>query len=199
MLLMLAFSYTRGLAMFYLLTPIIFARPVAECATWCAKAPQERANIVGSDPVLKYLQKRSTMTTIICLAFSTFITAVSWRQIGIGPPSSVMPKSALEFVSRAGIKGNVFNSYDFGGALIFLGIPTFIDSRQPPYTDDFFREEFNAEAVADKTGAFQLLDRYEVEWAILKPTVALPRVLVESKKWDEVYSDNNAIVLVRHR
>ena len=38
MVLILGLSYARGLAIFYLLTPIIFARPVAECAPWLLAA-----------------------------------------------------------------------------------------------------------------------------------------------------------------
>ena len=133
------------------------------------------------------------------LALATFATAASWRQLGIGPPNSVVPKTALDFVRKVGITGNVFNSYNFGGALIFSGIPTFINSRTPPYTDDFLRESFETENLVDMKKAFQLLDHYKVEWVILRPKVALVRALAESNRWDEVYSDKYSVVLVRHR
>jgi hypothetical protein len=203
MMLILALSYTRGLGIFYLLTPIILARPLSECATWC-RAAQVGASSwsAGSsqDPVLLYLHKRPIMVPMIFLMFAVLATAASWRQLNIGPPSSVVPKEALDFVRKAGIMGNVFNSYNFGGALIFSEIPAFIDSRTPPYTDDFLRQSYEIENLLDgEKSAFRLLDDYKVEWVIVRPKVALARALTESNLWDQVYSDKYAVVLVRHR
>ena len=42
MTLILGLSYTRGLAMFFLLMPVIFARPVTECASWFLDAQRAR-------------------------------------------------------------------------------------------------------------------------------------------------------------
>ena len=207
MVLILGLSYTRGLMIFYLLTPIIFARPVAECATWFLAAQGKHVQssqatdswkaASSSDPVLLYLQKRSIMIPAIFLAGAILVTAASWRQIGIGPPNSVAPKAAMDFVKKAGITGNVFNSYNFGGYLIFKGIPTFIDGRQPPYTDNFLREYFDTVRLADSKRAFQLLDQYKVEWVLLLPTDPLAKALAESDQWNDVYSDKYAVVLVR--
>lgn len=209
LILILGLSYTRGLVMFYLLTPIILARPVSERAAWFRKAQRERiqsseavdsgrvANSV--DPVLLYLQKGSVMIPAVCLAGAIFVTAVSWRQIGDGPPDQVAPRAAIDFVKREGITGNVFNSYIFGGYLIFKGIPTFIDGRQPPYTDKFLREYFDTIRLADIKGAFQLLDQYKVKWVLLQPTDPLAKALAEGDQWNEVYTDKYSAVLVRSR
>jgi hypothetical protein len=209
MLLILCLSYARGLTMFYLLTPIILAKPIAECASWCQAAQHigvETSQTAGSwraantsDPVLLYLQKRSKIIPAIVLAVATLATTASWRQIGIGPPESVAPKAALDFVTSAGITGNVFNSYNFGGYLIFKGIPTFIDGRAPPYTDDFLKEYSDAVTLADIKAAFQLLDQYKVTWVLLLPTDPLAKALAESDQWNEVYSDKDSVVLVRSR
>ena len=107
------------------------------------------------------------------------------------------PKAALDFVSKAGITGNVFNSYNFGGYLIFKGIPTFIDGRAPPYTDEFLKEAFDAVGLADMKSAFQLLDQYKVTWVLLLPRDPLAKALVESDQWNEVYSDKYSVVIVR--
>ena len=207
MLLILGLSYTRGLTMFFLLTPIIFARPLADCASWFRSAqhiliPQTaepRTAADASDPVLLYLHKRSKMIPAIFLAMAVLVTAASWHQIEMGPPASAAPKAALDFVTKAGITGNVFNSYNFGGYLIFKGIPTFIDGRAPPYTDDFIREYFDAEGAADIKSSFRLLDRYKVTWVLLLPKDPLAKALTESDQWNEVYSDKYSVVIVRSR
>ena len=209
MILILGLSYTRGLAMFYLLTPIIFTQPIADCASWFRAAQRKRVQssqaadlwkaASSSDPVLHYLQKRSTMIPAIFLTMAALVTAASWRQMGIGPPDSVAPKAAMDFVRKAGITGNVFNNYNFGGYLIFRGIPTFIDGRQPPYTDNFLREYFDAVRLADIKSAFQLLDQYKVTWVLLLPTDPLAKALAESEQWNDAYLDKYSVVLVRSR
>jgi hypothetical protein len=200
MLLVLCLSYTRGLTMFFLLTPIIFARPISACAPWCRVEQLTSSQSASSlDPVLLFLQRGSPKMPAVFLAVAVLVTAASWRQIGIGPPHSVAPKAALDFVKNAGITGNVFNSYNFGGYLIFKGIPTFIDGRVPPYTDEFLKETFEAVELADKKSAFQLLDNYKVTWVLLLPRDPLARALAESDQWNEVYSDKYSVVIVRSR
>jgi hypothetical protein len=202
--LILGLSYTRGLVIYYLLTPIIFARPVSESAAWClaAEPPQIEGSrkMAGSlDPVMLYLQKRLLMIPALFLMVAALVTAAAWRSIGVGPPNAVAPKAAIDFVSKAGVTGNVFNSYIFGGYLIFKGIPTFVDGRQPPYTDKFLREYSNTVTAADPKGALQLLDQYKVRWVLLQPTEPLVKVLSKSEQWNSIYSDKDAVVLVRSR
>src|SRR5262249_2105478 len=63
MVTILGLSYTRGLVLFFLLTPIILTRPLLECAVWWRALPpaSERSDQTddASDSVLLYLQKRA--------------------------------------------------------------------------------------------------------------------------------------------
>jgi len=205
MVLILGLSYARGLAIFYLLTPIIFARPVSDCGPGlgaqpkCVQCSQPTVAVTSLDPVLLFLQKRSIMIPVICLVGAILVTAVFWRPMGLGPPDSVAPKAAVDFVEKAGITGNVFNSYNFGGYLIFRGIPTFVDGRQPPYADKFLQEYYDTIKLRDSVRAFQLLDRYKVEWVLLLPEEPLAKSLAERNQWNNVYSDKDAVVFVRSR
>jgi len=200
--LILGLRYSRGLTMFYLLTPIIFAKPVADAiwfrATQLDFSQPEGSRTTGNmDPVLLYLQKRSIMIPTMFLAVAIAATAASWHLTGIGPPDSAAPKAALDFVRNAGITGNVFNNYNFGGYLIFKGIPTFIDGRLPPHTDDFLKEYDDAVTLADIKNPFRLLDKYDVKWVLLLPSDPLVKALAASNLWNDVYSDKFAVVFVR--
>jgi hypothetical protein len=124
-------------------------------------------------------------------------TAFSWRIANSGPPGSVTPKAAIDFVRQNGISGNVFNSYDFGGYLIFSGIPTFVDGRVMPYTDDFLWRHAEAVNLIDINKAFQLLDNFKVTWTILHPMEPLAKALARSALWYEAYSDKYSVVFVR--
>ena len=135
----------------------------------------------------------------VSLAVAVLATVVSWRVIDSGPPGATAPRAAIDFVRRAGISGNVFNSYSFGGYLIFLGIPTFIDGRIPPYADNFVRKYFEAVDLVSSKDAFQMLDDYKIKWIILKPTERLTQALTENPMWHKVFSDNDAVIFVPHQ
>ena len=201
MMMFLGLSHIRGLLMFFLVAPIILARPIASHSVWWRATrvadPNSSESTGALDPVLSYFQKRPIMIPAICLAVAALATAYSWRYTNSGPDRSIAPKAAIDFVRQNGISGNVFNSYDFGGYLIFSGIPTFIDGRVTPYTDDFLRKHSEAVNLVDINKAFLLLDEYKVTWVILHPIEPLAKALARSALWDEVYSDNYSVVFVR--
>ena len=192
----IGFSYARGLIVFFLLAPIILARPVAARASYFrpqlfdAKHPNK-----GSDPVLRYLQRRSIAIAAVCMAIAALATVSSgWRSIA--PPKSFAPEEAIDFVKRTHITGNVFNSYNFGGYLIFSGIPTFIDGRNLA-GDDFLRKYAEAVNLIDIDKTFQMLDDYKISWILLRPVEPLSKAIARSAAWDRVYSDEYSIVFVR--
>ena len=117
----------------------------------------------------------------------------------VSPPKSIAPKAAIDFVKRTNITGNVFNDYNFGGYLIFSGIPTFVDGRALPFGDAFIHKYFDAASLTNINRTFEMLDEYKVTWVILHPKAPLALALARSGLWDEAYSDKSSIVLVRRR
>ena len=117
---------------------------------------------------------------------------LTWGSQDLEPPRSAAPRAGIHFARLAGISGRVFNSYDFGGYLIFSGIPTFVDGRAELYGDAFLRKYFEAVGLVDIRDAFRLLDEYKIDWIILKPAVPLARALQESNGWNNVYSDDTS-------
>jgi hypothetical protein len=199
MMMFIGLSHIRGLFMLFLLAPIILARPISARASWflAAQLADGRSSKSATDPVLYYLQNRPITMPAVVLALAAMVTGYSWQEISIGPPPSISPKAAMDFVRKAGITGNVFNSQNFGSYLIFVGIAPFIDGREPPYTDDFVRRYLNAVTLSDIDDAFRLLDEYQVRWVLLKPDEPLTKALAQSAVWDKVYSDNYSIVFVQ--
>jgi len=51
-------------------------------------------------------------------------------------------------------------------------------------------------AISLGTGWGEILDKYRIEWAILRTDSALARAL-EDRSWEIVYQDDTATVLVR--
>jgi hypothetical protein len=192
--------YVRGLLMFFFVIPAILARPAGASSRYLApllpdaKSPESAD---ASDPALEFLHKRAKPIFAICAALAVLLTASTiWRN-DVVPPKAITPKAALDFVRRTNITGNVFNSYQFGGYLIFSGIPTFIDGRAELYGDAFVRKYAETENIVDINSAFDLLDEYKVNWVLLAPKEPLAKALGRNEPWDQVYSDEDAVVFVR--
>jgi hypothetical protein len=134
-----------------------------------------------------------------CLALAALATATMWRRDDIAPPKSITPEGAIDFVRRANITGNVFNNQQFGGYLIWSGIPVFIDGRLEVYGDAFIRKYAETLGLADVAKAYAVLDEYEVRWTILNPYEPLVGALAQNAAWEKVYADADAVVFARRR
>lgn len=106
---------------------------------------------------------------------------------------AIAPTPALAAAQQAGLTGPVFNDYDFGGYLIFEGVPVFVDGRIDLYGDDFMRA-YAAALDGEGDALPRLLDRYRVAWALLKPDEAAVAVLDRDPAWERVYADASAVV-----
>jgi hypothetical protein len=62
-------------------------------------------------------------------------------------PNDFTPAAALDHAMKADVTGPVLNDYDFGGYLIFRGVPTFFDGRTLPFGKQFALDYFDAFAV----------------------------------------------------
>lgn len=198
----LGLTHTRGLTTFFLALPVILARPLSAQVAWCRPADVNNdlslcGRVEKPDPVLQFLCKRFVAIPTICLVLAVFGTAVSWRFKNVGPDKSIAPKAAIDFVRKAEIKGNVFNSYAFGGYLIFSNIPTFIDGRMFPFTDEFIQKFAQTIAINNLDNALKVLDDYNVRWTLLLPREPLTKALAGSKSWKKIYADEYAVVFAR--
>jgi hypothetical protein len=187
--------------MFFLLAPIILARPLSACAWFLAPQLSEfpgAASEEAADYVLQFIRRRFGVVTTGCAAIAALVSLSTLWMPNIAPPPSTAPRDALDFVQRKNITGHVFNDYDFGGFLIFAGIPTFVDGRALPFGDEFLHRYFDAVDLVDIAAAFKLLDDYKISWIILKPIEPLAKEIAQSPSWDKVYTDQYSIVFVRH-
>jgi hypothetical protein len=189
----LGFSYSRGFILFLLVVPFIVARPAAQQVSMLKAQGLDEPN----DPVLRFFHRHAGAITVVCCSLAVIATVFSWRFQELEPPASAAPRGAINYVKDANIGGRVFNSYDFGGYLIFSGIPTFVDGRADLYGDEFLRRYFAALNLIDQEASFRLLDDYKIDWAILRPSEPLAKALYASMTWRNVYSDESAVVFIR--
>jgi hypothetical protein len=140
----------------------------------------------------------AAMATSWSIAFQ--LRAAEWRY----------PAGAADFLLAHHITGHIFNTYEYGGYLIWRLWPAqqvFIDGRSLSETlfQDYGRILYNVEEPGQN--AQQLLDRYGVQTIVmntfeysgglvyrLAPALADP----QQTEWKLVYEDPTAIVLMRH-
>jgi hypothetical protein len=113
--------------------------------------------------------------------------------------NKLLPVKAAEFISNAGISGRMFNSYHFGGYLIYRLFPkqlVFIDGRADMYGDSFFKDYLNIiDLGPDWKGTF---DKYKIDYVITGKHEPLSQLLVSNGEFRLVYNDLNDAVLVRN-
>ena len=109
------------------------------------------------------------------------------------------PVAAVEYLNSAPLNGNMFNQYGWGGYLIYATQPfrpVFIDGRADMYGEEIFKEYQKVVGIDKDTE--EILDKYQVNWVIYPHDSALVRYLLAGKRWNEVYRDEEASVLLRN-
>lgn len=103
------------------------------------------SNIIGN----KLSEKDSISTwkwvsiiLVVSLSFFVWGYQKEYREFGLHVRRGYYPEGVVKFIKEKGIKGNIFNSFDYGGFLIWHLYPqlkVFIDGRVPTvYSEDFF-------------------------------------------------------------
>jgi hypothetical protein len=137
--------------------------------------------------------------TLLCLTLAAVFAAGMIRFGGIAPPAATTPSAAFAYSRAAGLKGRVFNHYDFGGFLIRAGIPTFIDGRGELYGGDFIKRYVEAVNLSGDEPLEQVLDRYKIDWTFLGKDQPANKLLARLPGWRRAYSDDTATIFVRDR
>ncbi len=105
------------------------------------------------------------------------------------------PVTAVDYLESSGLaEGRGYNSYNWGGYLIWRGLPVFIDGRADVYGDDFmvyYRRTMDLDANWRDP-----LQDYDVDYIIMERGSALFTLLDASGEWRAVYSDDVAQIYI---
>ncbi|HWQ84555.1 MAG TPA: hypothetical protein VN363_08320, partial [Anaerolineales bacterium] len=105
-----------------------------------------------------------------------------------------LPVAAAQAVMQAAPEGNLFNSYNYGGYLVWAlrDYPVFVDGRTDLYSDEIISEWLAA--VRAEPGWEEILDRREIGVILIEPETPLTAVLAGQPGWEELYRDEIAVV-----
>jgi hypothetical protein len=110
--------------------------------------------------------------------------------------AGLYPVHAVDYLEISGLSERPgYNSYNWGGYLIWRDIPVFVDGRADVYGDSFlffYRQAFDAGFNWQEP-----LDQYDVEYVLMERGSPLNSLLDLHPDWSEVYHDDVAQIFVR--
>ncbi len=109
------------------------------------------------------------------------------------------PVKAVEYLRQHAVSGPMFNSYNFGGYLIWSLGPerkVFVDGRSEIYEDggslaDYFH------ITHLQQGALAVLRSYGIQACLVERDAPLATMLSAQPEWRKVYADNLSVLFVR--
>ena len=184
-LLHLALSAERNSEVLGLLAPLFLAAPLAR------QFPPLAATGTGTGIGGRHAVLAAVLLVLLIPATVGFAALLDYQ-----PAARMAPARAVEAL-KAADPGPVLNDYNFGGYLVYAGVPTFIDGRTELYGSAFTLQHHRALSLADLAGLAKLLDTYGIGATLLAPTTPAVAYLDTLPGWKRLYADDIAVVHVR--
>ncbi len=138
------------------------------------------------------------LLAVIILAAAVRIAVTLSPQAYLAAEEKSLPAGAVRFIQAEKPAGPLFNSYNWGGYLIFKlwpAYPVYIDGRTDLYDDAFIRRYVDVTVAND--GWRQTLDDDGINLVLIENNSVLDKFLRISSAWQEVYRDKMAVIFAR--
>lgn len=176
-LLHFALAQVRNTDLLAMLAPLYLAAPLAR---QLKTEPDEEAAASG---------RGIGLAAVIVIAVATVLALMR----SVYPDGKMAPRAAIAAADLRDA-GPVLNDYQFGGYLIFAGIPIFVDSRGELYGGKFILRVYRDLNLVDLPDFLKLLDQYKIRATLLAPRTPAVKLLDRLPDWQRVYSDGVAVV-----
>src|SRR6185312_11169969 len=188
-------SHVRNAELLALITPLAIAPVLAR--DWPAMRRDPDGKMLFSG-----LSRPASLRAVgVGLTLAVVYTAALVRFAGIRPPEATMPSAAIEYALGHGLKGHVLNHYGYGGYLISLGIPTFIDGRGELFGGEFIKKYADTVHLrgSDPEMLQKTLDKYAIDWTLLLKEQPANKLLAILPGWRQGYTDDKSTIFVREK
>jgi hypothetical protein len=109
--------------------------------------------------------------------------------------AKIYPVEAVDFLEKSGLSNKRgYNSYMWGGYLIWQDVPVFIDGRADVYGDNFIFSYLDAINLTKRWR--EPLEEFNVDYVLIDNSNRLSIMLAEAADWQEAYRDEIAVVFV---
>jgi hypothetical protein len=113
-----------------------------------------------------------------------------------GKVAKQFPVRAVEYLRQHPVPGPMFNTYGYGGYLVWSGHKVFIDGRGDLYEHGGVLSDYMHITLA-RPGALAVLQGYHVGSCLLERDEPMSTILSTSSNWKKIYSDNISALFVR--
>lgn len=185
----------RNIALFALAAPIVFTRHAEPALQELSE--KLAVNLSTSAQPTRMQASLNWILLAAVIAFVLFRVATIFpAQANQAVYASQVPVAAVEYLQRENPSGQLFNSYNWGGYLIWAlpEYPVFVDGRTDLYSDDLLSEWL--QIAGAEPGWQARLSQREVNLILLEPQWPLVQVL-ESDGWRQIYEDDMAVIYSR--
>jgi hypothetical protein len=179
----------RNIALFALAAPPALTRHAAALLeAWRPRSPAA-------------LHKKSWLNIVLlALVFCAVLAKISLvlpRAANEAFFRETLPVQAVAYLQAEAPPGQMFNSYNWGGYLLWAlpEYPVFVDGRTDLYDDAVIGEWVQVMRAAD--GWQDVLDEYGVNLILVEAGSTLDRVLERELGWLNRYRDDQAVIYVR--
>lgn len=134
------------------------------------------------------------------LVFAALLGVVGWTGQTIldneETIASHFPVAAVDYLLAHDLaQARGYNSYGWGGYLIWRGLPVFVDGRADLYGDDFLR--FYRQTLELQPNWAEPLDQFDVQYVLIERGAPLAALLAIHPEWQAVYTDDIAQIFTR--
>ena len=186
----LMFAHIRFASLFAILTPLLIATPLTRQFPFLALNSQ-----MTSQPAFFEVMSRASRAAFypLCALVALGISSFSAFGPPVSPKPGISPAAAVDYMVEKNItEQKLYNSYDFGGYLIFRNIKTFIDGRSDQLFLHGFTDRLFALLEQHPRQFTPFLSEYGVTVALVVPSSVESQELAASSEWDKIYSDEVA-------
>ncbi len=158
--------------------------------------------IINVKPVIKPQSRLFKWSAPILMVIAALAATLHFSQIVQSQQNSEetnFPKAAVNWIANNQPKGNLFNSYNWGGYIIWRLYPqyqVFIDGRADVYGDSFINNYVNVYRA--QPGWEQTLNSFSINLVLIDPGSPLARALIQSPGWKIVFEDNLSVVFQKY-
>jgi hypothetical protein len=158
--------------------------------------PSPGQSFISRKPIMIYLNW--LLLTLVGLAALIQISSTLVSLSGTEPGRNDLPVEAVQFIQKNKPAGPLFNSYNWGGYLIYKlwpDYPVYIDGRTDLYDNSFIRRYLDV--MLTNEGWEQTLSEDGINLVLVENNSILAKFLEENLAWEEIYRDDLAVIYRR--
>jgi hypothetical protein len=143
-------------------------------------------------PKDKYILNAVLMASLVAAFIHYFPSKADFREKVAGQ----FPVHAMEYLQQNAVPGPMYNTYGYGGYLVWAGQKVFIDGRGDIYERGGVLADY-MHIIKMKPGALAVLQNYQVQSCLLERDEPLSTLLSTAPGWKRVYVDKTSALFVR--